>query len=94
MRRGCPREHHGIPYPGAEGLVHASWPGAQRVEISADWVSGYYFAHFQLASGPDAGKVTTTWFVAREVPGTRRAPILVQASATTWPSRRGERQGG
>jgi RTX calcium-binding nonapeptide repeat (4 copies) len=75
---------HGIPYPSPEGLVHATWPVAQRLEIPVDWVSGYYFAHFQLASGPDAGKVTTTWFVVREAPGARRAPILVQASPTTW----------
>ena len=84
MRRGCSREHPRDSTPSPEGLVHATWPVAQRLEIPADWVSGYYFAHFQLASGPDAGKVTTTWFVVREAPGARRAPILVQASPTTW----------
>ncbi|HEU5264720.1 MAG TPA: N,N-dimethylformamidase beta subunit family domain-containing protein [Gaiellaceae bacterium] len=75
---------YGIPHPSPEGLVHVGWPVAQRLEIPADWVSGYYFAHFQLASGADAGKVTTTWFVVREAPSAHRASILVQASPTTW----------
>jgi len=75
---------HGIPNPSPEGLVHAGWPVSQRLEIPVDWVSGYYFAHFQLASGPHVGKVTTTWFLVREALGGRRAPILVQASPTTW----------
>jgi len=75
---------HGIPSPSPEGLVHAGWPVSQALEIPSDWVSGYYFAHFQLASGPQVGKVTTTWFLVREAPGGRRAPILVQASPTTW----------
>jgi N,N-dimethylformamidase beta subunit-like, C-terminal/RTX calcium-binding nonapeptide repeat (4 copies) len=67
-----------------EGLVHAGWPVSLSLEIPVDWVSGYYFAHFQLASGPYAGRVTTTWFLVREGPGIRRAPILVQGSPTTW----------
>jgi N,N-dimethylformamidase beta subunit-like, C-terminal/RTX calcium-binding nonapeptide repeat (4 copies) len=73
-----------IPTPSPEGLVHAGWPTGESIRIPADWVSGYYFAHLQLASGPLAGRVTTTWFVVREAPGARRAPLLVQASATTW----------
>ena len=73
-----------IPPAGPEGLVHANWPVSQTLDIPADWVSGYYFAHFQLASGPDAGRVTTTWFLVREAGASRRAPILVQASPTTW----------
>ena len=28
--------------------------------------------------------MTTTWFLVREAPGARRAPILVQGSPTTW----------
>ena len=73
-----------IPIASPEGLVHAGWPVSQRLEIPNDWVSGYYFAHFQLTSGPNAGRVTTTWFIVREPAGARKAPILVQASATTW----------
>src|SRR5262245_34254517 len=72
-----------IPIPSPEGLVHAGWPISQSIQVTGDWVSGYYFAHFQLTSGPFAGRVTTTWFVVHEAPG-RRAPLLVQASATTW----------
>ena len=73
-----------IPAASPEGLVHAGWPVSQQLEIPADWVSGYYFAHFQLVSGPYAGRVTTTWFLIREAPGMRKASILVQASPTTW----------
>jgi hypothetical protein len=75
---------HGTPEPLAGGLVHAGWPSGQSLPIGADWVSGYYFAHFQLTSGPHAGTVATTWFLVRESPVGRRAPILVQASLTTW----------
>jgi N,N-dimethylformamidase beta subunit-like, C-terminal/RTX calcium-binding nonapeptide repeat (4 copies) len=77
-------QERSIPAASPEGLVHAEWPISQRLGIPADWVSGYYFAHFQLASGPHAGTVTTTWFLVRESPGARRSPILVQASPTTW----------
>jgi hypothetical protein len=73
-----------IPPSSPEGLVHANWPVSQSLEVPADWVSGYYFAHFQLAAGPYAGRVTTTWFLVREAPSSRRAPILVQGSPTTW----------
>jgi RTX calcium-binding nonapeptide repeat (4 copies) len=73
-----------VPEAGTQGLVHAGWPAAQRLELPRDWVSGYYLVHFQLASGPHAGRETTTWFVLREAEGVRRAPILVQASPNTW----------
>ena len=79
--RGSRRD---VPRPSPEGLVHADWPVSQRLPIPADWVSGYYVAYFQLATGPQAGKVTTTWFLVREAPGPERAPILVLASPTTW----------
>jgi hypothetical protein len=73
-----------IPIASPEGLVHAGWPVSQQLEIPTDWVSGYYFAHFQLTSGPNAGRVSTTWFIVREAASAHKAPILVQASATTW----------
>ena len=72
------------PSPNAEGLVHAGWPVSQRLDVPGDWVSGYYLVHFVLMSGPHEGKATTTWFILREAPGTKRAPMLVQASPTTW----------
>jgi hypothetical protein len=71
------------PSPSPEGLVHAGWPVSQQLQIPQDWVSGYYVARFQLASGADAGRAATTWFILRE-PAERRAPMLVQASPTTW----------
>ena len=40
-----------IPIASPEGLVHAGWPVSQSLPVTQDWVSGYYFAHFQLASG-------------------------------------------
>jgi hypothetical protein len=57
---------------------------SQSIPVTQDWVSGYYFAQFQLASGPFTGRVTTTWFLGREAPGGHRAPLLVQGSPTTW----------
>jgi len=76
-------EPRSIPAPSPEGLVHAGWPLSARLEIPADWVSGYYLVHFQLVTGPYVGKTTTTWFLLREG-ARRRAPILVQGSPTTW----------
>jgi len=73
-----------IPAASPEGLVHAGWPVSQSIPVTQDWVSGYYFAHFELASGPYTGRVTTTWFLVREAPGGHRAPLLVQGSPTTW----------
>jgi hypothetical protein len=73
-----------IPAPSPEGLVHAGWPVSARLAIPPDWVSGYYVVHFQLVSGPYAGRVTTTWFLLREPAAGRRAHILVQGSPTTW----------
>jgi hypothetical protein len=72
------------PAPSLEGLVHAGWPASQRLDLPGDWVSGYYLVYFVLMSGPQEGKATTTWFILREAPGTKRAPMLVQASPTTW----------
>jgi Ca2+-binding RTX toxin-like protein len=84
----CEGRAHGqperSPSASAEGLVHAGWPDSQRLDVPGDWVSGYYLVHFVLMSGPQEGKATTTWFILREAPETKRAPILVQASPTTW----------
>ena len=73
-----------IPIASPEGLVHAGWPVSQQLEIPNDWVSGYYFAHFQLTSGPNAGRVTTTWFIVREPAGGAR-----RRSSSRRPRRRG-----
>ena len=73
-----------VPERSAEGLVHAGWPVSQSLAVPGDWVSGYYLVRFELVSGPHAGRNSVTWFVLREAPVGRRAPILVQASPTTW----------
>jgi RTX calcium-binding nonapeptide repeat (4 copies) len=73
------------PVPPADslGLVHAGWPSSDTLEIPADWVSGYYLVHYLLTSGPHAGNSSVSWLIVREPP-TRRAPLLVQAGASTW----------
>ena len=72
-----------MPQADAVGLVHAGWPASQALAIPAGWVSGYYVVHYLLTSGPYAGNSSVSWLIVREPPG-RRAPLLVQAGASTW----------
>jgi hypothetical protein len=72
-----------VPYPNPVGLVHAGWPASQTLPIPAEWVSGYYVVHYLLTSGPYAGNSSVSWLILREPEG-RRAPLLVQAGASTW----------
>jgi RTX calcium-binding nonapeptide repeat (4 copies) len=72
-----------IPAPNNVGLVHADWPVSQTLAIPGDWVSGYYLVHYLLTSGPYAGNSSVSWMLLREG-AVRRAPILVQAGASTW----------
>jgi hypothetical protein len=85
---GCEDSGTARPEPTPEktevGLVHAGWPVVQRLEIPRDWVSGYYLVQYLLTSGANAGDSTASFFVLREAPGNRRAPMLVQAGASTW----------
>jgi RTX calcium-binding nonapeptide repeat (4 copies) len=73
-----------VPAASPEGLVHANWPVSQRLQIPADWVSGYYLAWITLTGGDHAGQAHPAWFTLREPPDGRRAPILVQGAQTTW----------
>jgi hypothetical protein len=72
-----------IPAPDEVGLVHAGWPASQTLSIPNDWISGYYLVHYLLMSGPHAGNSSVSWILLREGAG-RRAPLLVQAGASTW----------
>lgn len=72
-----------VPPATSLGLVHAGWPASQGLAIPGDWVSGYYLVHYLLTSGPYAGNSSVSWLLLREGAG-RRAPLLVQAGASTW----------
>ena len=72
-----------VPQADPVGLVHAGWPASHTLTLPSDWVTGYYVVHYLLTSGPYAGNSSVSWLVVREPPG-RRAPLLVQAGASTW----------
>jgi hypothetical protein len=76
-------ETRSVPPASSVGLVHAGWPTSQSLGIPGDWVSGYYLVHYLLTSGPYSGNSSVSWLLLREGPG-RRAPLLVQAGASTW----------
>jgi streptogramin lyase len=68
----------GCPLDGSTGLIECHWASAFAVAIEQSWLSGYYA--FKLIN--EAGFDTYVPFVVRN--DDRRAPILVQASVTTW----------
>jgi Ca2+-binding RTX toxin-like protein len=72
-----------VPSATSLGLVHADWPVSQSLAVPGDWVSGYYLVHYLLTSGPYSGNSSVSWLLLRESAG-RRAPLLVQAGASTW----------
>jgi len=85
--RSLPGVKQAIPKPRAgDGLVECNWPVSCRLPVGSEWVTGVYLARL---TGSRDGKQSFVPFVVRE--GTeegggapRRAPILVQCSATTW----------
>jgi len=60
------------------GLIECHWSSAFQVQIDPMWVSGYYA--FKLLS--EDGSAAYVPLIVRE--GSKRAPIVVQASVTTW----------
>ena len=60
------------------GMVECSWQSALSVAIDPDWLTGYYL--FRLTN--DAGFQSYVPLIVRE--SQPRAPLLVQASVTTW----------
>lgn len=66
------------PVTPATGLVECQWAAAFTLETDANWVSGYYLTKLVRDDGFDV----YVPFVLREA--TPRAPVLSQASVTTW----------
>ena len=65
------------------GIVALDWPAITTMDIPSDWVSGYYFALFEIVAGPAAGKNSVYPFVVT-APPSRPKVALVHAAATTW----------
>jgi hypothetical protein len=73
-----------VPAPDAvTGMVALDWPAVTTLAIPGDWVSGYYFALFEISSGPAAGKNSVYPFVVT-APSSRPKVGLVHSAATTW----------
>ncbi len=64
--------------------IRAGWPVTDVLHTGADWTSGYYLVEGVLTSGPDAGRVATTFFVVREPRSAHGSRILVQVPVNTW----------
>ncbi|MEN3342226.1 MAG: hypothetical protein V7644_1630 [Actinomycetota bacterium] len=64
--------------------IRAGWPVTDVLHTDPEWTSGYYLAEAVLTSGPDAGRVATTFFVLREPASQRGSRILVQVPVNTW----------
>lgn len=85
---GCAADEQGAPQPmpapdPSTGLIRAGWPVTDRLEIPADWRSGYYVAKLVLTSGPDAGASEGVPLVVRPPSGSH-SDVLVVAGTNTW----------
>ncbi len=84
---GCTTDKPGIPHgpqpPGPDGAIRAGWPVTDTFTVGSDWTSGYYLVEAQLTTGPQAGRVATTYVIGREPPG-RAAATIVQVPVNTW----------
>ena len=84
---GCTTDQPGVPLsappPGPDGAVRAGWPVTTTVAFGSGWASGYYLIEALLTTGPQAGRVATTYVIEREPPG-RAAAILVRVPVNTW----------
>jgi hypothetical protein len=66
--------------------IRAGWAVTDTLQTDASWTSGYYLVEAVLTSGPDAGRVATTFFILRELPPFARpgSTIVVQVPVNTW----------
>jgi hypothetical protein len=64
--------------------IRAGWPVTDSIQTEPDWTSGYYLTEAVLTSGPDAGRVATTFFVVHELQQPIGSRILVQVPVNTW----------
>jgi sugar lactone lactonase YvrE len=66
------------PVDADTGLVECDWQKSLRIEVPADWITGYYLFKFTR----DDGFETRVPLVIREA--TPSAALLVQSSVNTW----------
>jgi hypothetical protein len=64
--------------------ARANWPVTDMLMTDPHWTSGYYLVEALVTSGPDAGRVGTTYFILREAAASRGAQIVVQVPVNTW----------
>jgi hypothetical protein len=65
------------------GMVRLDWSVTDQVQISDDWMSGYYLAVVRPVGIVPDNTGYQVPFVVRDAPG-RERDILVQASVNTW----------
>jgi len=66
------------------GLFRAPWRVTDRVEITADAVSGYYEAKLEIVGGAHAGAVGSVSLIVRQSPAAPASAVLVQVPVNTW----------
>jgi hypothetical protein len=64
--------------------LRADWPVTDVLHTDPGWTSGYYLVEAVLTSGPDAGRVATTFFVLRQPEPELGSRIVVQVPVNTW----------
>jgi hypothetical protein len=64
--------------------VRANWPATDTIQTDSTWTSGYYLIEAVLTTGPDIGRVATTFVIVREPPQPVGSRILVQVPINTW----------
>jgi hypothetical protein len=84
----CATDEPGSPQPipafdPVTGYLDAGWPVTDVLHVGTSWLSGYYLGVIRVTNGADVGAAYRVPFIVR-APASRRAPILVQASANTW----------
>jgi hypothetical protein len=90
---GCTTDEQGHVQPsptvpqgpaGSAPPIRADWPVTDSIQVDPSWTSGYYLAEAVLTSGPDAGRVATTFFIVREPQKPIGSRLLVQVPVNTW----------
>jgi len=72
------------PAGASDPPIQAAWPVTDVLHTDPTWTSGYYLVEALLTSGPNTGKVATTFFVLREPPRNPGSSIVVQVTVNTW----------
>ena len=91
--RGCDGDMQGRAQPGpaipegptsARPPIRAGWPVTDSIQTDTSWTSGYYLTEAVLTSGPNAGRVATTFFIVHENQQPIGSRILVHVPVNTW----------